>query len=84
MEVIAQLLATPEPEQPPRVQLLEVKGPIASLRPWVRYEYAEPALEELTAGQKILLRVGLVNERRLKKKLAEFRDAVGALPQQPR
>lgn len=84
MAVIAQLLATPEPEQAPRVQLLEVKGPMPSVRPWVRYEYADPSLEQLSAGQKILLRTGLVNERRLKKKLAEFRDAVGALPPQPR
>lgn len=84
MQVIAQLLATPEPEQPPRLQLLEVKGPVPSVRPWVRYEYADPSLEELSAGQKILLRIGPVNERRLKKKLVEFRDAVGRLPQQPR
>lgn len=73
-EVVALLLATPEPEQPPQVQLLEVKGPIPSARPWVRYEFADPSLEQLTAGQKILVRVGLVNERRLKKKLVEFRD----------
>jgi hypothetical protein len=84
MEVIARLLDTPEPEQAPRVQLLEVKGPIPSVRPWVRYEYADPVLEQLSSGQKIMLRIGLVNERRLKKKLAEFREAVGRLPQQPR
>jgi hypothetical protein len=42
----------------------------------VRYEYADPSLEALTAGQKILLRSGPVNERRLKAKLAEFRAAV--------
>lgn len=76
MEVIALLLATPEPEQPPQLTLVEVKGPIVPQQPWLRYEYADPALEQLTAGQKILVRVGLVNERRLKKKLAEFREAV--------
>lgn len=80
MEVIEQLLATPEPQQPPRLQLVEVKGPVPSERPWVRYEYADPALENLSAGQKILLRVGLANERRLKKKLAEFRDALRKRP----
>jgi hypothetical protein len=40
----------------------------------VRYEYADPDLESLSAGQKILVRVGSVNQRRLKAKLAEFRQ----------
>jgi hypothetical protein len=71
--VIDLLLATPAVEYPVKLQLTEVKGPIPSLRPWVRYEYADPALESLSAGQKILLRVGAVNARRLKAKLAEFR-----------
>jgi hypothetical protein len=73
LQVIDLLLATPEPAQPPRVHLLEVKGPVPSTRPWVRYQYVDPALEKLAAGQKILLRVGLDNERRLKNKLRELR-----------
>lgn len=71
--VIDLLLATPEVEFPIRLQLTEVRGLIPSLRPWTRYEFADPALESLTAGQKILLRVGPVNQRRLKGKLAEIR-----------
>lgn len=71
--VIDQLLATPEPAQPVRVQLTEVKGPVESTRPWVRYEFADPKLEQLTAGQKILIRMGPENERRLKAKLREVR-----------
>lgn len=71
--VVDLLLATPEPAYPPRLQLTEVKGPIPSLRPWVRYEFADPALESLSAGQKILVRVGPVNQRRLKAKLVEIR-----------
>jgi hypothetical protein len=39
----------------------------------VRYEFADPWLESLSAGQKILLRVGEINEHGLKAKLAEFR-----------
>lgn len=74
VEVIDLLLATPEPAEPPRVQLTEVKGPYQLERPWVRYRYADPALESLTAGQKILVRVGPVNERRLKHKLQELKD----------
>ncbi|HKB53524.1 MAG TPA: DUF3014 domain-containing protein [Ramlibacter sp.] len=76
IEVIDLLLATPEPQQAPSVQLLEVRGPVASQRPWVRYEFTDPALQSLAAGQKILIRVGLVNERRLKAKLRDFREAL--------
>jgi hypothetical protein len=76
IQVIDLLLATPEREAPIRLQLTEVKGPIPSTQPWVRYEFADPALEGLSAGQKILVRVGVVNERRLKKKLAEFREEI--------
>lgn len=76
IEVIDLLLATPEPEASPRLQLTEVKGPVPSVRPWVRYQFADPELERLAAGQKILVRVGPVNERRLKAKLAELRAQV--------
>jgi hypothetical protein len=76
VEVIDILLATPEVDYPVKLRLLEVKGPVAPERPWVRYEYADPALESLTAGQKILIRAGQVNARRLKAKLAEFRAQV--------
>ena len=72
--VIDQLLATPVREEPLKLELTDVKGPIPSERPWVRYQYADPELESLSAGQKILLRVGPVNARRLKAKLAEIRE----------
>lgn len=73
VEVVDVLLATPEVREPLKLRLVEVKGPVPSERPWVRYEYADPALESLTAGQKILLRIGPDNARRLKAKLAEAR-----------
>jgi hypothetical protein len=76
IEVIDHLLASPEPQEPIEVRLTEVKGPVPSQRPWVRYEFADPALESLSSGQKIMLRVGPVNERRLKARLAEFRRAL--------
>jgi hypothetical protein len=76
VETIDLLLATPQAEEPVRLRLVEVKGPIPSERPWVRYEYADPALESLTAGQKILLRMGPVNARRLKTKLAQLRAQI--------
>lgn len=74
VEVIDGWLALPVPEQPLEVRLTEVKGPIPSARPWVRYELADPALESLPAGQKILLRLGPDHQRRLQAKLAEFRS----------
>jgi hypothetical protein len=76
--VIDLLLATPQPAQTPAVHLLDVKGSVPSLRPWVRYEFVDPQLQSLAAGQKILLRVGPANERRLKAKLAQLRTALTA------
>lgn len=76
IEVIDLLMATPHPERPLKVQLVEVKGSVASVRPWVRYEFVDPQLESLASGQKILLRVGAVNQKRLLAKLAEFRAAL--------
>lgn len=78
IEVIDLLLTTPASPEPLKVRLTEVKGPIASTRPWVRYEFDDPSLENLSAGQKILIRTGPVNERRLKAKLVEIRKALVA------
>jgi hypothetical protein len=72
-EVIDLLLATPEPSKPLEVSLTQVKGPIPSANPWTRYEYADDNLQRLTAGQKILLRVGPENRKHLKEKLQELR-----------
>ena len=58
------------------MRLTEVKGPVQPVRPWVRYEYADPQLESLSSGQKIMVRVGLENERRLKASLRGFREQI--------
>jgi hypothetical protein len=76
LQVINHLLATPSAPQVMAVQLTEVKGPIPSLRPWVRYEFADPSLESLSSGQKIMLRVGSVNQNRLKAKLSALRQGI--------
>jgi hypothetical protein len=73
MAVIDQLLATPAAPELIALTLVEVKGEVPSERPWVRYEYADPAFEAASAGQKILLRVGAVNQRRLKAQLRALR-----------
>jgi hypothetical protein len=61
-EVIDHLLSTPD-----------VSGPVALTQPKVLYEFADPQLQELSAGQKILVRMGPDNEARVKAKLREIR-----------
>ena len=60
--VIDHLLATPD-----------VDGTIPLATPHVLYEFANPELEERSAGQKAMLRVGRENTQRLKAKLREIR-----------
>ena len=67
--VIDQLLASPEAPELIPLTLVEVKGEVPSERPWLRYEFADPKFEAASAGQKIMLRVGAVNQRRLKAQL---------------
>lgn len=69
---IDHLLATPEP-----------RAPVALTQPKVMYEFADPALAELSAGQKTMVRVGPDNEARLKAKLREIRKALVADPPKP-
>ncbi len=74
--VIDHLVATPVQTGPIQVHLVEVRGTVPSLRPWVRYEYSDPALESMSAGQKMLIRSGPVNHRRLRAKLMEVRQQI--------
>ena len=78
VEVIDLLLKTPEPAGRVKVELPEIRGPLKPTHPWLLYRYADPALEDLSGGQKILLRVGRENEKRLKLKLAEIRKLIAA------
>ncbi len=56
-----------------KVEVPEIRSPMKPVRPWVLYQFSDPALEGLSSGQKILLRAGLDNGKRLKAKLAEYR-----------
>lgn len=76
VEVIDHLLAAPEPAAPVAVRLLQVQGPVAMTHPWLHYEFVDPQLESLSAGQKLMVRVGPVNERRLKARLIVLRAAL--------
>lgn len=67
IEVIDHLLNTPE-----------IRGPIALAQPNVQFEYADPKLESLTAGQKALIRMGNENALSIKTKLQELRAALVA------
>jgi len=69
VEVIDVLEKTPQPT-----------GPIDLVRPSVMYQFADPALEGLPAGQKILIRMGPENAAVIKAKLAELRAIVTAGP----
>jgi hypothetical protein len=74
--VIDHLRAAPEPVGPVQVSLTKVEGEVPSVQPWVRYEYTDPALQSLSSGQKILVRVGPENARRLKAVLGELRRRI--------
>lgn len=74
--VIDHLLQAPEPAGPVQVRLVEVKGDVPSTRPWVRYEYADPKLESMSSGQKIMVRMGLENERKVKASLRGLRQQI--------
>lgn len=78
VEVIDQLLATPEPTVPVKLTLTKVKGTVPSTRPWLRYEFDDPLLQEGLAGQKILMRMGPKNANLLKAKLREIRKEIAA------
>jgi hypothetical protein len=73
VEVIDLLLATPVPKDPVAVRMPVGAGPIQPERPWLIYEFADPAQQALPAGQQLLLRMGPDNARRVKARLAEVR-----------
>ena len=62
VEVIDELLDTPD-----------VSGPVYLSKPEAVYVFDDPVLESLTAGQKILIRMGSANAEVVKQKLAEIK-----------
>jgi hypothetical protein len=60
-EVIEHLLQTPTP-----------RGQVALVQPGVLYKYADERLEKLSAGQKLLIRMGVDNATVIKGKLREI------------
>jgi len=76
VEVIDMMLASPEPKGPLEVHLPKSGDDSTPALPWILYEFADPQLAALPAGQKLLLRMGPVGERRVKARLAEFRKLI--------
>jgi len=62
IEAIDDLLITPE-----------VEAPIRLVQPKVMYEFADPTLDPLSAGEKGMLRIGRDNAARIRAKLREIR-----------
>lgn len=65
--VVDHLLAAPEP-----------RAPLYLAQPRVVFEFADPQLESLSAGQKILVRMGADNAMRIKAKLRELRKLLAS------
>ena len=74
--VLDHLLLAPEPRGSLRVKLTPVNTDVPNLRPWVRYEFVDPALESLSSGQKILVRMGPANQARAKALVRDLRKRV--------
>jgi hypothetical protein len=72
VEVIDDMLRAPE-----------VEGLIQLTQPKVFYEFADPRLEGLSAGQKLMIRIGPANEAIAKAKLRDLRKAVASRPEEP-
>lgn len=66
---IDDLLAAPEPS-----------SPVALAQPKIVYTFADPQFEAMSAGQKIMVRIGLDNELRVKAKLRGIRTALVGTP----
>jgi hypothetical protein len=82
VDVIDDLLATPDVAQPLHVRRAEVPS---GARAPALYVFEDPALEARSAGQKILLRMGRANAEALKAKLIEVRALIakGRTPRRP-
>ena len=64
-EVIDHLLQTPIPDEPVRL-----------IKPEAYYLFADPELEALSAGQKLMIRMGQSNAERVRAKLVDIKTAL--------
>jgi len=67
LAVIDHLLATPD-----------VQTPVMLLRPHVLYEFSDESLQALSAGQKLMIRIGPAHRQAVGEKLIELRELLAA------
>lgn len=84
VEVIDLLLVTPEPRGALRVRMPDFSAEVKPERPWVLYEFTDPALQELSAGQRILLRMSADQRQRVKRVLTALRLKLAASSSSPK
>ena len=77
--VIDHLLQAPEVQEPLALRLVEVQGSVAPQQPWLRYELADPQWQSLSAGHKILLRLGPAHAQTLKTQLRALRSQIATV-----
>jgi DUF3014 family protein len=68
VEAIDDMLEAPQPEPP-----------VALVSPRAMFDYANPDVQAVSAGQKLLIRLGPENEARVKVKLRELRRALDSV-----
>jgi hypothetical protein len=78
VEVVDHLLAAPEVRPPVQVVRPEVKAPIPGEQGPPLWSYADPQFDSLSAGHKIMVRVGPEHAAMLKARLREVRRQVAA------
>ena len=68
VEVVDHLLASPDPQ-----------GPVELVRPHVLFEYSDKSLEELSSGQKMMIRMGDERATKVKQVLRQVRQQITQL-----
>jgi hypothetical protein len=72
VEVLDHLIAAPD-----------AAGPVELVRPKVFWEFADPALEARSAGEKLMIRIGPAHATTVRARLREFRALLAATPPVP-
>ncbi len=61
------------------LQTPDIVEPVKLLQPKVYYQFADPAVEKLSAGQKLLIRIGPENGRQVRNRLKDLRRILTTL-----
>lgn len=83
MSLLDQLLQAPEISERSHVHRADPVGKSDAGQAVTHYLFDDPALEAATAGQKLMVRMGALNERRVKLRLAELRSLLRPLGDPP-